>query len=68
MGIRVRDNTDTELDFLRKMGSHREQKHKPLPLLKGYLLAAKNKVEWGRVEKAVVIAEAERLVAKLEGK
>jgi len=37
-------------------------------LLKGYLNAAKNKVEWGKVKKEVVIAEAERLVKKLERK
>ena len=62
------DNTRTELDFLRRIGTHGIRKKNPLPLLKGYLNAAKNKVEWGKVKKEVVIAEAEQLVNKLEEK
>jgi len=63
-----RDNTRTELDFLRKIGTHGIDKKNPLPLLKGYLNAAKNKVEWGKVKPVVVIAEAERLIKLLERK
>jgi len=63
-----KDNTRTELEFLRRIGTHGMTPKDPLPLLKGYLKGAKNKVEWGKVKKEVVIAEAERLVKKLEGK
>jgi len=72
MANEKRWRTRDELEHIQHTGEHREVKHDPLPLLRGYLKAALKRDNWEDAEKGeeidreAVIAYAESMIAYYE--
>ena len=58
-------STENELDFLDRIGRHCERRSevRRLNALDGYITAAKQRTDWGDIDKGRVIAHAIRLMA-----
>lgn len=66
MGIETVCNTQTEIAFLRNLGTHTCERKNPLPLLKKYLSTAMRREVWGDINKEEVMKEAKRLIKELK--
>jgi len=61
-------STNDEIEFLNGIGTFGITKKDPLKLLKGYLYGIEERTDWGRIEKDIVIAHAEKLIIGLTKK
>ena len=67
-------STGNELEFLRNLGTHRSGSHRTAgqgtvaglkDLLRGYLAGCRRRVNWGSIDKKIVMAEAEAMLESL---
>jgi hypothetical protein len=63
--------TDDEIDYIRGIGNHGENKElrtttRKIQLLKNYIQAAQLRVRWGAIDRGRVIGAAPRHLASLE--
>ncbi len=53
--------TNSELNFLQNIGSYSKQTNR-IKCLKGYIESAKNRVNWGEIDKKITIKFAKKLL------
>jgi len=58
--------TDSEVDFIDKLGTFGENPKDPIPLLEGYIRSCELRQEWGAIDKRVVLAAARNRLKYLQ--